>query len=132
MLIQCKNDILTTLTQATPVEFRYIDHISSLSNPISHVISSPVDDDITMFATSVLRVQLEIDLMLYSKQLESREQLMTNQQQSAMFGQSSRSQAEAANSGSTSISFKKKRSCFSKYEDWIFFYRFLIDQIRYW
>ncbi len=115
LLIQCKNDTLTTLTQATPVEFRYIDHTSSLSNPNSHMLSSPVDDDIAMFATSVLRVQLEIDLMLYMKQLENREQqqLLTSQQH-AMFGQSSQFHTEA-NSGSNSINFKKKRSCFSKY-----------------
>jgi len=87
VLTLCKNDALTLITSITPVEFRYIDTNSSLYTSSVNSSSSIVDDDITMFTTSVLRTQLEIDLML-------------KQQQS-----------DALNS-STSSNFKKKRACF--------------------
>ncbi len=60
-LTQCKNDALAMITLATPLEFRYIDHSQSLLQA-SH--ATPIDDDIAIFILSVLRVQLETDLML--------------------------------------------------------------------
>lgn len=86
ILTQCKNDALAIITLTTPIEFRYIDHTSSISNPASYGLTSPVDDDIAMFTTSVLRTQLEIDLML---KLQRDENLMLNP-----------------------VNFKKKRACF--------------------
>jgi hypothetical protein len=81
---------------STPIEFRYIDHSSTISNPALYRTESPVDDDIAMFTTSVLRTQLEIDLMLLLRQ--------TSQQALGDFN------LHMANS----FNFKKKRACFSK------------------
>jgi len=65
-LTQCKNDALAIITLTTPLEFRYIDQWTSsgLTAATSSVMTSPIDDDIAMFTSSVLRTQLEIDLML--------------------------------------------------------------------
>jgi len=60
-LTQCKNDALAIITLTTPLEFRYINHSQPLL-PTNQ--ASPIDDDIAMFTMSVLRTQLEIDLML--------------------------------------------------------------------
>lgn len=60
MLTQCKNDALAIITLTTPLEFRYIDH----SQNFLQSQWNPIDDDIAMFTLSVLRTQLEIDLML--------------------------------------------------------------------
>ncbi len=61
ILTQCKNDALAIITLTTPLEYRYIDYNSSIFNAND---VSPIDDDIAMFTMSVLRTQLEIDLML--------------------------------------------------------------------
>jgi hypothetical protein len=75
---------LTIITLTTPNEFRYIDY----PNTGQYGQTSPVDNDILLFTSSVLRTQLEIDLML--KQQD--DHLMI-----------------------TSFNFKKKRDCFSKF-----------------
>jgi hypothetical protein len=101
VLTQCKNDALTIVTLTTPIEFRYIDHSNTISNPSTYGITSPVDDDIVMFTTSVLRTQLEIDLMLKMN-------ANVDQQPISLYN------------------FKKKRACFRKF---IFF--FLSSMIKF-
>lgn len=86
ILTLCKNDALTLITLTTPVEFRYIENSNSLYATSVSASSSIIDDDITMFTTSVLRTQLEIDLML-KHQRNDTASLGTN-------------------------NFKKKRACF--------------------
>lgn len=73
-LTQCKNDALTIISIITPIEFRHIDHSSTISNPGLSGSTTPIDDDIAMFTTSVLRTQLEIDIMLLLKQQEQKHQ----------------------------------------------------------
>jgi len=90
VLTQCKNDALTIVTLTTPIEFRYIDHTSTFSNPSAYGITSPVDDDIVMFTASVLRTQLEIDLML-------------------------KMHADFDQQPISLYNFKKKRACFRKF-----------------
>lgn len=96
-MTHCKNEALTVITQSTPIEFRYIDHDSTISNPYLYRTESPVDDDIAMFASSVLRTQLEIDLMLLLRQTQ---RLNTDNNSMQI---------------SNSFSFKKKRACFGKF-----------------
>jgi len=90
VLTQCKNDALTIVTMTTPIEFRYIDHTNTISNPSTYGVTSPVDDDIVMFTTSVLRTQLEIDLML-------------------------KMHADFDQQPISLYNFKKKRACFRKF-----------------
>lgn len=86
------------ITLATPIEYRYIDHTSTISNPALYRSESPVDDDIAMFTTSVLRTQLEIDLMLLLRLQQQQPQLAPD------------SPVHISNT----FNFKKKRACFSK------------------
>ena len=99
VLTQCKNDALTLITLTTPVEFRYIDrraasmYTATLGTSTGFATAAAaavhlVDDDIALFTTSVLRSQLEIDLMLKQQRNE--------------------------NFALATINFKKKRSCFRK------------------
>lgn len=95
-MTNCKNEALTAITQATPIEFRYIGNLGTLALPHLYLTESPVDDDIAMFTSSVLRTQLEIDLMLLLRQKQH-----LNADNNSMHI-------------SNSFNFKKKRACFSK------------------
>lgn len=102
-LSQTKNEVVSVLNQIAPVEFRYLNHTTT-PNPFGinkpEQTAVPSDDDQAMFALSVLRTQLELDLMQYMKQEEKLNRSDTT------------SQRQEANEPSFMVNFNRKRACF--------------------
>lgn len=107
-MAQFKNDALTIITLSTPIEFRHLEHKSNLFGHHSYGFKSPVDDDIVMFTTSVLRTQLEIDLMLLLKKQNlkiTEEMVFINSEPCSSTNSDNYLSANKFN-------FKKKKMCF--------------------